>query len=328
MRKLQRANDPRGFTLVEMLVVIAIIGLLVALLLPAVQGAREAARRTRCINNLRQIGLAIEQYHTAIGSLPPGAINPGPCCSSQSLTTWTISILPYLQKKELYARYQQNQFNESSVNRAVRESWVAVYSCPSDIYPKQLEQPDTGPARDLNLRYMPGSYRGVGGRGDPENDLWWDNTSTGKPGESNPWLWPNKKWKGVFHMVNQRLTNERFSGVKDGLSNTLMVGEYCTRRSNVYGLSRRTFWAYPFGSYNRSDAVPESRTLVGDYDRCTELSGQSDFRTCNRAWGSFHPQVVNFLYCDGAVRPLSLTVDMRLFAESATMAGGEFAPLP
>ena len=88
----------RGFTLVELLVVIAIIGILVGLLLPAVQAAREAARRMQCGNNLKQMGLAFHNYADANKRFPPGNITDGPCCGTLSHTVWSVAILPYLEQ--------------------------------------------------------------------------------------------------------------------------------------------------------------------------------------------------------------------------------------
>jgi prepilin-type N-terminal cleavage/methylation domain-containing protein len=337
VRRCTRLAAATGFTLVELLVVIAIIGTLVALLLPAVQMAREAARRASCVNNLRQIGAAIHMYHDATTFFPPGGVSPGPCCSVESYTCWTIQILPFLEQKALYDQYNQLATNESKANKTVRETFLAVYSCPSDLLPKTMTRPDSGPGHDFNLNYMPGSYRGMGGRSDGVTG-WWDNY----PGYTNL----PKRWRGVFHVVDavgdtapggaskrRYLGVETFSAVRDGLSNTIMVGEYSTRPSKAIaissgGMSRRTFWAYTYGSYNRSDAVPESRTLLGDYDRCTSIGGQGDIAPCNRAWGSFHPDVNNFLLCDGSVQTFSITMDMNRFVEMATIAGRDNATLP
>src|SRR4026209_155940 len=92
----------RGFTLIELLVVIAIIGILIALLLPAVQKVREAANRAKCGSNLKQIGIAILNYHDQHGPFPNGGITEGYCCGTKSKDTWTISILPYLERDDVY----------------------------------------------------------------------------------------------------------------------------------------------------------------------------------------------------------------------------------
>ena len=126
----------RAFTLVELLVVIAIIGILIALLLPAVQAAREAARRAQCTNNLKQIGLAMHNYHSALKSLPVGAYS---CCWG----TWKVGILPHIEQKPLFdAYYHDRKYTgedpnaeyrySSSINRGVVETYIDTFQCPSD----------------------------------------------------------------------------------------------------------------------------------------------------------------------------------------------------
>jgi prepilin-type N-terminal cleavage/methylation domain-containing protein len=303
-----------GFTLVELLVVIAIIGILVALLLPAVQAAREAGRRASCSNNLRQIGLAIHTYHDLHGVFPAGALNFGTCCSTESYTSWPISILPHLERTGLSQLYVYEETNEAPANQFARQQFVPTYACPSEPGTKVLTEPESGPANDFNLRYMPGSYRGMGGRSDGTG--WWDNYPQ--------YTFLPYKWRGVFHVVDGRLEQESFSTVTDGTSNTLLVGEYGT----LSRTRRRSFWAYSYGSYNKSDAVPESRTLVNDWDRCAATGGLGGIQACSRGWGSFHPTIVQFLMCDGNVRPMNQSVDMTVFVNAATIAGREAGSAP
>jgi len=308
-----RCRQSRGFTLVELLVVIAIIGLLVALLLPAVQAAREAARRSQCGSNMRQIGLALHNYHDVQKSFPPGSIFLGTCCSDESYVSWPISLLPYLEQVPLSERYDHNETNESSVNQFLREQFVSVYACPSEPNTRVLMEPESGPAHDLKILYMPGSYRGVGGRSDGTG--WWDNFPQ--------YLTLPRHWAGALHVVDGRLRPESFPSITDGTSNTLFVGEYGTRSR----IPRRTFWAYSYASYNKSDVTPQSRTLLNDFDRCTAIGGPGGIQACSRGWGSFHPGVVQFLLVDGSVRPISRQVNMTLLAEAATIAGSESSRL-
>jgi len=308
----RQASRSRAFTLVELLVVIAIIGVLVTLLLPAVQAAREAARRSQCSNHLKQMGLAVHNYHDTYGAFPPGNINFGSCCMSEGYTTWTISLLPFIEQQALADRYNHNKTNESVVNEFVRQQYVKTYVCPSDIEPRKLDRPESGPG--AAYEYHPGSYRGCGGRSDGSG--WWDNYPqyTALP----------RSWKGVFHTVDGReLDCERFSSVTDGTSNTWLIGEYSTRTH----LRRRTFWAYEY-AYNRSDATPYSFTRLNDYDRCIAIGGSGMVNACNRGWASFHPGGSQFVLCDGSVRMASNNIDMNLFCELATIGGGETSQAP
>lgn len=132
----QRVPRRGGFTLVELLVVIAIIGILVGLLLPAVQAAREAARRMQCSNNLKQLGLAIHNYESAIKRLPPGGLHIRDGFGADSSSTswgpnWLIMLLPYVEQAPLHARYNQaSRFARD--NPAVVGTKVPTFACPSD----------------------------------------------------------------------------------------------------------------------------------------------------------------------------------------------------
>ncbi len=314
----QNKRSRAAFTLVELLVVIAIIGVLVALLLPAVQQAREASRRAKCLNNLKQIGIAIHNYHDSHKYFPPGGITLGCCCDTKSYTSWTISILPHLESSNLADRYIHEVFNEDNPNRFVREQFVGVYSCPSEREPRQLIEPDSGPG--ANLKYMSGNYRGMEGRSDGNG--WWDNQQNRASCAGTP-NWVNdttkSQWKGIFHNVDNLLKPEGMHTIQDGTSNTLMVGENITRSKP----NRGTFWAYTYTSYNKSAAVPQSRTLIGDYERCIAIGGAGGENSCKRGWGSYHPGVLQFVMVDGSVKPLRINMDMNLFCEMATVSGGE-----
>ena len=311
-----QVRSHRGFTLVELLVVIAIIGILIALLLPAVQAAREAARRAQCANNLKQIGLALHGYHTAVGTFPPGGITEGPCCSTPSLTSWAISILPYLEQQGLYDQYDMNAYNEDPENKLVRETPLAVYVCPSEQHVDELDIPESGPGgtADRKLIYRRGSYRCMEGRTDGSG--WWDAQQNSQ--------FP-KKWRGVLHTVGtDGLGTEAIKHINDGTSSTLMVGEMAT----VSHPNRRTFWAYTYTSYNMSAAVPQTRILLGDFDECVAVGGTGGSNPCKRGWGSYHPTGFQFMLCDGSVCFINENIDIELFCCLATIDGGEQVQLP
>ena len=297
-----------GFTLIELLVVIAIIGILIALLLPAVQQAREAARTVHCSNNLKQIGTAIYNYHEAKGSFPPGNITEGPCCGTPSGICWTISILPYLEREDLFERYDSTAHNEAPVNADVRQALMPTYACPSEDAAQELDYPESGPGN--GLLYRRGSYRAVTGR----NHM----SGTGKWDEEDCSRLP-RAWRGIIHHIgsprNRDLRTERVADVKDGLSNTLMVGEMATLSHQ----RRRSFWAYAYTSYCLSAAYPDSAILLVDFDKCSQITHVNN---CKRGWGSYHPEGLNFVAGDGSVHFISRQIDMDLFCAMATIDNG------
>ncbi len=308
-----------GFTLVELLVVIAIIGILVGLLLPAVQAAREAARRMQCSNNLKQIGLAIHNYESANKRFPPGNITEGPCCGTPSRTVWSVCILPYLEQTALNGTFNPNLPIEDPANSFLRQQKMPTYNCPSDTVAGQLLVPASGPHN--NLASMTSSYRGMGGvawglAGEYIYRRQWDSSDildSNCPVQNKGVL----HWTGRVNGQSNKFSCEKFSTITDGSSNTLMVGEYTTTTSP----NRTTFWAYAYTSFALSVMTPESRTLIPDYNLCVS---QGDSNPCKRAFGSFHLGGINqFLKADGSVNGLARTVDMTVYAGLSTIAGGE-----
>jgi prepilin-type N-terminal cleavage/methylation domain-containing protein/prepilin-type processing-associated H-X9-DG protein len=329
-----------GFTLIELLVVIAIIAVLIGLLLPAVQKVREAANRMTCTNNLKQIALALHNYHDTNGVFPAGSVykqtTPG---KWNYYDTWTVAILPFLEQGNLFRYYDPTVPNAvEDVKNAkmgfLRQSLVKVYTCPSDNSPLVPSAPESGPGGDTSLPIplcMPANYRCVAGAD-------WGGTDWGADQGG-----PNENWDDATQVQNWLMAHypqdrgplhasgvagaraERIASITDGTSNTLMVGEYATKTH----WSRRTYWAYAYTSYNESCVTfAQSRTLIPDFDLCnnTPPGGSNQ---CKRAWGSFHAGgMINFALCDGSVRGISPNVDMNFVLPSlATIAGGEAVSL-
>ncbi len=320
-----------AFTLVELLVVIAIIGILVALLLPAVQAAREAARRMQCGNRLKQQALALHNYHDSYRTFPPGGLECGPnrptvnCRATygrRQLTTWTLSILPYMELQNLYDQYDFDRGNTDPANRFVCQQFVPSYTCPTDLGTDRLARPQSGPRR---FHYAPGSYRAVSGV---------TKNRCGPHFDENNNL--NSADRGVLHVVYRRgrggssWGEEKLANVQDGTATTLMLGEYhsgpCPTRGGMSnGRCRRaTFWAYTYTSYNQSSITAASPTAFGEpnYDTCSLVLPACE-NDCKRAFASFHPGIVNFAMVDGSVHGVSKTIDFSILAASGTISGNE-----
>jgi len=337
-----------GFTLVELLVVIAIIGVLVALLLPAVQSAREAARRMQCVNNLKQLGLALQNHHSARGHFPAssdvspveGVTRPAgtkdDCCGTPSRTGWTLEILPYMENQTLYNLFDPTVTIGHANNFAIRNAEAPWFSCPSDLEPELLV-PESGPEggwaaspEDPNHMYRTGSYRANTGRVNL-NQSWYlgeelypiisqtgDGQGTGGRG-----------WRGPMHVKGTFIENspgyslgvESVKNIEDGTSNTLMVGEQTT----ITQPRRRTFWAHTWGGYAQSSAFMDRRMFLGDFFKCLSIQGPGQRRACHAMWYSFHTGGANFLRCDGSVTSIQLDIDLETFGSLCSIAGGEIS---
>jgi prepilin-type N-terminal cleavage/methylation domain-containing protein/prepilin-type processing-associated H-X9-DG protein len=314
-----KRRGPAGFTLIELLVVIAIIAVLIGLLLPAVQKVREAANRMSCSNNLKQIGLALHNYHDTNARFPAGGYTPGACCSTRSGSNWAIDLLPYVEQDALFKQYLQWPVaNEDSRNAFVRTQFVKTYSCPSDVDTNRTDLPASGPGS--GLQYARGSYRAVSGKTANVGRTFWD---TYEP--TTGWDPLNPAWRGLLHSVGghavQGKSGETMASITDGTSNTIVVGEY----TNIDVPRRRTFWAYTYTSYNQSSITEQSRILGNSYTRCAQLPGPGADNPCKRSFGSNHAGGLNFVFGDGSVRFVSYNVDIFILAGMATISNGEVA---
>jgi prepilin-type N-terminal cleavage/methylation domain-containing protein/prepilin-type processing-associated H-X9-DG protein len=341
MKTNNRTRLQRGFTLVELLVVIAIIGVLVALLLPAIQAAREASRRVSCSNNIRQIALAVLNHEGSKKRLPAGSTTAevgqinGPY-----LTTWTVDILPFIEQSQLFDQWDSQQSLEHANNRALRETFVSSYLCPSDQGISELIIPASGPLSDDTttgtnnpMPLAPGSYRAMSGSSlGASGDHFWDNPKHSQllltvlvmPLEKRGPMYSTSLRTAVGNTNQRALKPVKLREIDDGTSNTILVGEYQTATVP----SRRTFWAYAYTSYNQSSAIPESRTLQADFEKCYAIGPGGIDHRCPRGWGSFHNGgIINFALCDGSVRPISQDIDMAIFVAAATISNGESAQL-
>lgn len=340
---MRRVSLRQAFTLVELLVVIAIIGVLVALLLPAVQAAREAARRSQCQNNLRQLAIGLHNHHDVRSTLPPGNTYYSTCCTPPMYTNWGIELLPYIEQKNLYEQYRQNELNVSTNNNLVGQQRIKTQECPSDSIKGKLEMPDTGPRPDQQ-QWRHSSYRGVSGRLNlaASQHANWDGYEPG--------LWPGSvmdhTYKGLLHAIGQSYNNapvsnsavgvmggpERFANCTDGLTNTLMIGEYTTRSFTAKG----TFWAYSYASYALGSVGPESRLYGLHYGKSATdpntcwgtASVLNNDQTCKRAFNADHPSGGNWALGDASVRFISFKVDLTMLQNMGTIAGGETLVVP
>lgn len=196
MTKHRHASRTAAFTLIELLVVITIIGILIGLLLPAVQSAREAARRISCFNNLHQIGIGLQSYHVALGTFPPGCVEPKFKRAGGRQFAWSALLLPYIEQSSLHAMIDFSRPFDAATNATAAATVVSTYLCPSSRRTSPLTQ----------------------GRGGTDYGGLYGETISPNPTDGS-WVADN----GV--MIYDRAFN--IMEIRDGSSNTLVISEDC-----------------------------------------------------------------------------------------------------
>jgi prepilin-type N-terminal cleavage/methylation domain-containing protein len=349
MRPISCGAAPRrprpAFTLIELLVVIAIIAVLIGLLLPAVQKVREAANRARCLNNLKQIGLALHSYHDAVGQFPPGSESDRGLADTVGGNTyfgpWTLFILPYLELNNLYTvwnpalRHTRLWIDFSPGSTQLKETFVSVYSCPADPNYNQLLQTqqsvnlDGNNASTNNFNGVPnnfrtGAYRGVIGIG-PFGSFTCDvGGDTSAAASQFP-----REMHGLLTVTNvARIVPKRIADVVDGTSNTLAVAE----RVSINPSGRTTFPALGYHVWWGVQFCNAASLAAYDYQQCMQTYEPTivdQFNTaCAYGVGSAHPGGFNAVLADGSARNFPLTTNLNVLKAMATVAGGEAVALP
>ncbi|MDZ7616892.1 MAG: DUF1559 domain-containing protein [Patescibacteria group bacterium] len=305
----------RAFTLVELLVVIAIIGILISLLLPAVQSAREAARRLQCSNNLKQLALALHVYHASNSVLPPGGYRDG------NQLAWHTRILPHIEQAALYDKIDWRDTYGNNLNRMYNDA-VPMFWCPSTNERAQRGAWNSS-SRDGVHAYTQ-HYNGVAGAvgTNPVTGAEYPHI-TGA--ENHPACGGGSDRRG-WALGGVLYTNStvRLEHVRDGTSNTLAIGERNVGETGwIAGVSNGANWPCDSAAFkNLEFEINLCVGVPGDATVCSDWWGNS------RPFSSMHPGGANFALADGAVTFLSQSTDLAILHALASREGGEAQPVP
>ena len=246
-------------------------------------------------------------------------------------------ILPFIEQQALFDKYDFDEANESPIdndgdglmNSVVRETDLQAFDCPSDEETELNDRPGSG----RNILYNRGSYRGNAGLSTVESGAFWDSSS--QQYEQYAHQRGPLPGIGVIYASGRFGNRSRPTGrwsikeptelsqITDGTSNTVLLGEKSHLAVSEEGRRRRTFWAYSYTSYNLSLTFLQTRSIINDYDRCLAIPGDFGADPCKRSWGSLHTGGFNTVLCDGSVQFLSDSIDVFVFGDMSTIAGGE-----
>jgi len=340
-----RRSDYAAFTLVELLVVIAIIGVLVGLLLPAVQAAREAARRTQCLNNLRQIGLACHNFQSAFGAFPTAG---GPVqeffhrfslakpAYGYENASWMYQILPYIEQQNLYdMRRGDGGTNAGFIKTGLIEIPVSLFNCPSR----------TGRYATIGTDvYALADYAGVmASHNDPGwSGFAWQVSTPPRPNEETA-VWTGIVVKGgqVRYAATPTIwlfPKVDFKAIEDGASNTILLAEKAVRSQfwtvtgsnpwpywEVYGYYVGADWPHMrmFGALTQGASSPayEVPVLGDDAPRPSQFPADGD----QFGFGSAHPGIIDSVFGDGSTRTISQSADLILLDQLGKRADASAA---
>lgn len=305
-------RQSRGFTLVELLVVIAIIGILVGLLLPAVQAAREAARRMQCSNNLKQLGLALHNYEGTFRTFPPSGID------SNSMS-WAVMILPFVEQGNLYNRFNfssggWNALNRIAVVKGVHIPSLQCPSAPADTHFSAFNTTVTNASiNESDVRTS--HYHGVLGPTGPNPA----NNNQPYMVIGNPALdFGVVATQGAFGAARIRSATNTvpeknpMSSITDGTSNTLLLGEFSWRNYQFWRPFTRGWY-----SDNRGTLVYLSKNVT------YPINSGFSLKWNDGSFGSMHTGGAQFVRADGSVQFVSQSIDMATYRAAASRNGGE-----
>ena len=300
-----RNNNRPAFTLVELLVVIAIIGVLVGLLLPAVQAARESARRTQCSNNLKQLGIAMQTYHDSRGHYPTGRYR-----TDQVGIAWSFRLLPFMEHENIFDALDEDKRVDDPNNALAMRTAVATYFCPSRRRPsadRNFDNNDQPPADDKKAVAAGGDYAANAGLtyryGTPDEPPI-ENPDTGQELELEEAAGP------IFYRSKIRAAQ-----IEDGTSQTFVVGE----RHIPVGLESNP-------GLDHHDAG-DTAFFAGDHPGTILAGTRNGFPTSPEdpsedKFGSEHPDLIQFVFLDGHVAGLTTDVDVTTLQRLSTFGDG------